>query len=310
MAIDRKCFVVVNPNSANGSTGRHWSEMEQQIKDTIGEFDWKFTRNMGDATNITKDAINDGFDLVVAVGGDGTNNEVINGFFDQEEQLNPECAFSFICRGTGGDFRKTFGWSVDLSEALERIKGGKTNQIDLGRFSYIDHDQKEQIKHFINITSFGIGGLVDHYVNRTSKVLGGKASFMMATGRALLAYHNQEVRLRVDDNFDQTLKINNVAIANGKFFGGGMMVAPDAEVDDGLFDVVILGDLTKMEVIKHSGEIYKGTHLGQKKIMHTRGKKVIAETFGENVLLDMDGEQPGKLPCVFEVLPKVAPLIV
>lgn len=310
MAIDRKTFIVVNPNSANASTRKQWPEMENTIRESIGPFDWKFTESQGDATPLTREAISNGYDQIVAVGGDGTNNEVINGFFEGEKQINPECAFSFICRGTGGDFRKTFGWSTYLPEAIDRIKSSEQRAIDLGHFSYLDHQGQEAWKYFINITSFGIGGLVDHLCNTSSKILGGKISFMLATARALLAYQNQGVRLKVDDSFEEELVINNVAVANGRYFGGGMMVAPEAEPDDGLFDVIILGDLSKLEVVAQSSSIYRGEHLTQDKVQHLRGKKVYAEPLDpENrVLIDMDGEQPGSLPCVFSVLPKVLPL--
>lgn len=303
MTEKRKTFVVVNPNSANGQTRRVWNEIEEKIKNSIGDFNWQFTTKMGEATDITRDAIEKGYDFIVAVGGDGTNNEVINGFFDGEKQLNPDCGFGFICRGTGGDFRKTFSWSTDLDEAIERLSTGEYKRIDLGRFSYFNHNNEKCMKYFINITSFGIGGMVDYYVNNTSKALGGKLSFMMGSLRALLAYKNKKVRLKIDEQFDDELLINSVAISNGKYFGGGMMMGPDAEVDDGLFDVVIMGDLSKREVVLLSGDIYKGTHIEHPKVKTFKAKKIVAES-NEEVLIDMDGEQPGKLPCVFEIVPK------
>jgi len=303
MTIDRKAFLVVNPNSANASTRRIWPELEEKIKSAIGPFDWKFTGEMGEATTLTREAINNGYDLVVAVGGDGTNNEVVNGFFDGTKQLNPECGFGFICRGTGGDFRKTFGWTTDMDEAIQRLTTDEFMPIDLGRFTYLDHNDQEQMKHFINITSFGIGGLVDHYVNNTTKMLGGKMSFFLGSARAMLAFKNKKIHLKIDDVFDDDILINSVAIANGKFFGGGMKMGPTAEIDDGQFEVVVMGDLSKAEVVMLSSSIYKGTHVEHPKVLKFKGKKIIAES-SEEVLLDMDGEQPGKLPCVFEVVPK------
>ncbi|RJO73060.1 MAG: diacylglycerol kinase family lipid kinase [Myxococcales bacterium] len=307
MTIDRKTFIVVNPNSANGSTRREWAHMEEAIRAAIGPFEWNFTSGPKDATRLTREAVYAGYDQIVAVGGDGTNNEVVNGFFDGQTPLNPNCAFAFICRGTGGDFRKTFGWTTRLEEAIERIKNERTRAIDLGRFTYIGHDGRRALSHFINITSFGIGGLVDRYVNASSKALGGKLSFMIATVRAVAAYSPRPVRLTIDDGEPQELRIVNVAVANGRFFGGGMMIAPQAEPDDGLFDIVVLGDLTKWEIISGSGDVYKGAHLSQPKISHMRGRKVTAES-DQEVLIDMDGEAPGRLPCEFEILPRVLPL--
>ena len=302
MTFDRKAFFVVNPNSANASTGRQWPEMEARIEDAIGSFDWEFTDSPGHASALAREAAEKNYDLVVAVGGDGTNNEVINGLFTEGRAVRPELAFSFICRGTGGDFRKSFGWSLDLDEAVERLKSDKTRRIDIGRFSYHDHEDEGREAYFINITSFGISGLVDHYVNNSTKIFGGKASFMIGTARALMRYRNQKIRLRVDETFDEEIRANLVAVANGRFFGGGMMIAPEAEVDDGLFDIVIIGDVSRFELARNNSRVYKGTHLSLPKMRHLRGRKVIADS-PERVLIDMDGEQPGSLPCSFDILP-------
>ena len=303
MANDRKTFVVVNPNSANGSTRRLWPEIEEKISAAIGCFEWRFTCSQGDATRITREALNEGYDQIVALGGDGTNNEVVNGFFVDGKPINPQAAFAFICRGTGGDFRKTFGWGIGIDEALARIKGDKERCIDLGSFSYLSHQGETKRSIFINITSFGIGGLVDHYVNTTSKAFGGKASFLFGTVRALLTYRNQPVTLRLDDGPAESHVINSVAVANGRFFGGGMMVAPNAEPDDGLFDVVIMGDWSKTDMVTHGTDIYKGEHLKHAKTQVRRARKLTA-TSEQKVLLDMDGEAPGRLPCEFQILPK------
>ncbi len=311
MAIDRKVYVVVNPHSANGSTRRVWQEMEAQLRDAIGPFDWRFTTQPREATTIAAEAAATGYDAVIAVGGDGTNNEVVNGLFDGDKLINPDCAFGFICRGTGGDFRKSFGWGTELEEAIARFKKMDTRRIDLGRFSYIDHEDIERHSMFINITSFGMSGLVDHLVNTTTKALGGKASFLMGTLRALLAYRNQRVHLRLDEAFDETLPVRIVSVANGRFFGGGMMMAPDAELDDGLFDVVIMGDMSRMDMLMQGSSIYTGQHLSKPKISLHRARTIIAEPEDPEarILIDMDGEQPGRLPCRFDIVPQVLPLI-
>ncbi len=307
MTSQRKTFIVVNPNSANGSTARAWPLMEERIRRRIGAFDSAFTEYPRQATELTREAVAKGYEQIVSVGGDGTNNEVVNGFFDGERQINPDCAFCNISRGTGGDFRKTFGWDLTLESAIERIAGEHIRPIDVGRFSYRDHDGKDTGSYFANITSFGMSGLVDHICNTSSKALGGKMSFLLATLRALLRYKNQRVRLKIDDHFDEELTINVVSVANGRFYGGGMMIAPQAEIDDGLFDVVIMGDLNKREIIASSSHIYKGTHLQLPKFRVIRGKRIVAES-DQDVYIDMDGEQPGMLPCVFENHHRVLPL--
>lgn len=307
--MNQKPFFIVNPNSANGQTGKRFNEMKARIERTIGTFDFAFTERSGHATRLAEEACAKDYDCIIAIGGDGTNNEVINGFFADGERINPDCAFGFICRGTGGDFRKTFGWTTSLDEALARIQQERRKRIDVGRFTYFNHKEEERRKYFLNITSFGMGGLVDYYVNSSSKILGGKASFMIGTFRALLAYRNKNIRLKIDDGEEIRGKFNLIAIANGRFFGGGMMMAPEAQVDDGLFDIITIGDISKAKVIAQSSAIYKGTHIDNLHVKQFRGKRVKAFS-EEGALIDMDGEQPGRIPSNFEILASELELLV
>ena len=303
-----KTLVVVNPNSANGETGRTWSSIRKPLIGAIGPFDESFTSSIGDATRIVHAGLLDGCERIIAVGGDGTSNEVINGFFDGQTPVNSDACLGFIPRGTGGDLRKTLGIGRKLADCIPVLERSHLRAIDVGRTSLVDHQGQTVNRYFINITSFGIGGLVDKLVNESTKSLGGKASFMIGTIRAIMAYSNKTVRLQVDDFFDETIKVNNIAVANGQYFGGGMWVAPEASPDDGLFDIVIFGDLSKFEMIKDGNKIYKGTHLKSDKIRAFRGRHVQA-TSEDQVLIDMDGEQPGSLPITLDVVPKAIKVI-
>ena len=304
-----KTLLTVNPHSANGSTGRDWPKIREGLIQNIGEFDEAFTRAPDDATQIVRAALQSGTERIICVGGDGTSNEVVNGFFSRGQPINPEACLGLVPRGTGGDFRKTFGIGKQPDEYLPVLAAGKTQKVDVGHTRFVNAEGQTQERMFVNITSFGIGGLVDLLVNRTTKALGGKASFFMGTARAIIRYRNQTIRLKVDDHFDEEIRINNVAVANGQYHGGGMWVAPKAEIDDGLFDVVIIGDLSKWQFITKGTRIYKGTHLDLEKVSVLRGKRIEA-TSDEKVLIDMDGEQPGRLPITLEVLPKTIKLIV
>ncbi len=292
---------VVNPHSANGSTGRQWPQIEARLREKLSRFDVVFTGGMGDATRLVRERGGD-YEMVVAVGGDGTNNEVINGLFDGDERLHKHLVFGFICRGTGGDFRKTFGWSTDLDESIERLCGQNTQAMDLGRIRHIDRDGQQTTRYFLNIASFGLGGLVDEYCNQSSKALGGKLSFMMASAKALLAYQNRSITLRIDDEREMSVKAKNVAICNGRFFGGGMHVGPTAKVDDGLFDVTILGDMSRVGMLLASRQLYADSILSHPKVEHFQCKSLEAEADAP-VYLDVDGEAPGRLPARFEILP-------
>jgi YegS/Rv2252/BmrU family lipid kinase len=281
--------------------GRDWPPIEARLRREIGEFTVSMTGAPGEATSIARKALLEGCDLIVAVGGDGTNNEVVNGFFLDGSPVNPGAAFGILQRGTGGDFKRTLGLRGDLDEYVAALRGDAVRPIDLGRLTFVDHHGKQAVRYFLNIASFGISGVVDNYVNR-SHLFKGRLAFFVASLRAGIVYKNQLVRLRIDDGPELERRVNTVAVANGRYFGGSMMVAPQAELDDGLFDVVTLGDLTFGDMLALSRRIYQGTHLEMRKVEHVQARRVVAES-DEVVLLDVDGEQPGRLPATFELIP-------
>jgi YegS/Rv2252/BmrU family lipid kinase len=295
--------VVVNPHSAGGKTEKKWPQLRETIHEAYGPFEALFTTAPGDATRLTREALRGGADLVVAMGGDGTINEVVNGFFDGNKATSPTAAFGVLPAGTGGDFIKTLGVSKDVRAAAAELKASTPRSIDVGRLTFTGHDGTEQTRHFINIASFGISGLVDQMVNDSSKALGGTLSFAVSTLRAGMKYKNAAVRLVLDGGAPKEGKIYNVAVANGRYFGGGMKVAPDASLDDGLFDVITMGDFGFGDLLLRGLDIYSGKHVTNPKVTVHRAKKVEATpTDGAEVLLDVDGEQPGRLPASFEIL--------
>ncbi len=296
--------VIVNPNSAGGQTRRRWPHLEQEIRASLGEFDALFTERPGHATDLARGALRGGADLVVAMGGDGTINEVVNGFFAGTEAVKPGAAFAVLPAGTGGDFVKTAGVPRDLGRAARAIAEGRSRPIDAARLTYIASDGNRAARHFVNIASFGISGLVDQYVNKSSKSLGGKASFFLASVKASLAYKNARVKLKLDGGEPIERVVYTCAVANGRYFGGGMEIAPAAKLDDGKFEVVTVGDVGMMTMLRHSSKIYRGAHVKLPFVTVEQAARVEAEAAdGEEVLLDVDGEQPGRLPAMFELLP-------
>jgi YegS/Rv2252/BmrU family lipid kinase len=309
--------VVVNPKSQNGALGRRWPDLSRVLQREMGAFEAVMTQGPGDATRLAREALAAGTDVVVAVGGDGTIHEVVNGFFDADERpLRPGAALGIIPFGTGGDFRKTVKLPKELADAGKLIARGHRQTIDVGSLTYRAGGAHgaEARRLFINIASFGIGGLVDQIVNTSSKALGGRMAFLMGTARAALRYKNQRVRLVFDGDEEQFVEvtINNVAVANGQYFGGGMHIAPEARLDDGLFDVVTLGDLTPLDFLKDGHRVYRGAHLTMNKVSLRRARRVDARPVDpdEDVLLDVDGEAPGALPARFTVLPRALDLLV
>jgi YegS/Rv2252/BmrU family lipid kinase len=305
-----RTIVVVNPRSQGGRLGKRWKD----IADTIGRafpFEEAITQAQGDATRLTREALRGGAERVVAMGGDGTINEVVNGFFDEQgAAIAPEASFAVIPFGTGGDFRRTVPLPTELADAARVIAANHRRKIDVGRLELTTPSAGRAVRMFVNIASFGVSGVVDRLVNESSKRLG-RLSFAIATARATWSYKNQRVQLVFDGADRVEATINTVAIANGRYFGGAMMVAPDAELDDGQFDVIAMGDFGFGDLLKSGRRLYKGTHLAMDKVTARRARVVDAEPIdpGAVIELDVDGENPGRLPARFELVPSALWLV-
>jgi diacylglycerol kinase (ATP) len=302
---------IVNPNSSHGRTREAWPKLHAALEGALGPVEFAFTSGQLDATTKTREALIQGVDLIVAVGGDGTVNEVVNGFYappvpgGPDVPLRPQAALALLVSGTGGDFRKTFSIGDDLQEQVRRIADGETRAIDVGRIDYVAGDGAPGARYFINIASFGLSGLVVGAVNGAwlSKRISGRFAFFWASLTSLVRYEMPRVRLRVDEQAPVEFGCNTVAVCNGRYFGGGMHVGPDARPDDGLFDVVAMHDMSKLEMMKDPNAIYRGEHVKHPKVRVVRGRTVVAEPLDGEVLLDVDGEGPGRLPATFTVIP-------
>jgi len=298
-----KLRVISNPSAGSGSAVRRLPALKRLLEDRGIQAEFVETRAPGDATRLVHEARADGVECLGVMGGDGTLNEVSQGYLDAEGQPLPGPDLALIPSGTGGDFRKTFALGGTLEEAVERLATAEARPLDLGLLELTAHSGETVRRAFLNITSFGLGGLTDRLVNAGPKWIGGRGAFFLGSLRALISYTNAPVRLRVDGAIVLEAPIANVAIANGQYFGGGMKIAPDALPDDGLFDVVAMHDLTRTQVALFSSRVYQGTHLGQPGVRFARGALIEAESLvpRAEVLIDMDGETPGRLPLVARV---------
>ncbi|AKF05580.1 diacylglycerol/lipid kinase family protein [Sandaracinus amylolyticus] len=308
--MDRDSFLlVVNPRAGAGRAEKRLPALSDALHAAGAKFEVARTAGPRHATEIVRDALGRGVRGIGVVGGDGTLNEAVNGFFDGDGRvIDPDAWIGPLSCGTGGDFRKTIG-SPDVGaggrgmDALaSRFVAATPRPLDVGWLEMLDHDGAPARRAFLNIASFGVGGLVDRLVNETPKWMGGTPAFFLGTVRALARYRSQRVRVRLDDGAARETKIVNMAVANGRFFGGGMQIAPRAEIDDGLFDVVGL----EMDVSASFGltsRIYRGRHLDRPGVSFERARRVRAEPVseGDHVLLDVDGEAPGRLPATFSV---------
>ena len=292
---------VVNPKAANGATGRHWPRLAKLIGSALGQFTPVFTASCGDGTRLARQAIEQGAELVVSVGGDGTHNEVLNGLLDGKGLRNPDSRMAVVPAGTGGDLRRSLGLSASQRDLISRLGEGR-RRVDVGRLEFTDDQGAPGARFFLNVSSCGVSGKVVEVVNSSGKWLGGRLSFAIGSARALAGYRDQRIRLRLDGGEARDLSITALAIANGQYFGGGMRVAPAAEMDDGLFDVTIWKGFTLADFILKSSSLYSGRHLELPGVESHRATRVEAES-QETVLIDLDGERPGRLPAAWQVLP-------
>lgn len=301
-------LVIVNPRSASGATGRRWAAVEAKLCDALGPVEVEQTRGPRDAERIAREGVRAGIERIVVAGGDGTLSEVATGLL--AAGLAGYASVGLLPLGTGGDFVRTAGIPRDTDRAIEVLSSGKIRTIDAGRATFRDHAGAEAVAYFVNIASFGISGLVDEMVNRSTKALGGTVSFLLGTLRALARHRSEPVTLRVDGDVVHQGPLVFATAANGRYFGGGMHVAPGAAPDDGLLDVVVVpDDASKAQLAARLPRLYRGTHIGHGAALH-RGQRVEAETASGRVLVDLDGEPLGTLPTRLEVLPGALSLVV
>ncbi|HVW28968.1 MAG TPA: diacylglycerol kinase family protein [Polyangiaceae bacterium] len=292
-----KIRVIVNPKAGAGSAGRKAPVVQKAFEARGETCEIVYTRAALDAVRLSREARADGVELLAVMGGDGTMNEVSRAYLDESGAPLEGPHLGVIPAGTGGDFRKSFGVDGGLEAAVARMLDSPPRPLDLGILELVGDDGGPVVTSFVNIASFGMSGRIDRLVNEGPKWMGGRLAFFIGTLRAMSTYRNAPVSVRVDGDPWFEGRVQVVAIANGRYFGGGMHIAPRADPSDGLFDVVATGDLAFAESLRLGTHIYKGTHLGQPHVESTRGSVVEADALGETpVFIDADGETPGRLP--------------
>ncbi|MCU0243247.1 MAG: diacylglycerol kinase family lipid kinase, partial [Acidobacteria bacterium] len=299
-----KTKVIVNPASNRGRTRKRWGEIREGLKHFVREFKYEFTEKPSHATDLAREAIKDGADLVIGVGGDGTMNEIANGFYEDRRIINPEAALGLVPAGTGCDLIKSLNIPPGLRGALRVITDAPAVRMDIGRVRYRTNEGLEEDRLFLNVADFGLGGEVVREV--TERRLQRRASsYVRCLVTTMVRYRNKRVRVRVDgrDLPDGEYLIG--AVANGRIFGKGMKVAPGAKLDDGLFDAVLVRGFRFFEFCRHGWKLMNGSHVTHPKVSVVKGRRVEAwPEEGEDVLLELDGDQLGRLPATFEIVPR------
>lgn len=297
-------LLIVNPRSGGGKTGQLFDRLAAPIRSALGEFDVQRTERPRHAVELARDAALSGREVVVAVGGDGCIHEVVNGLMQARAAGATGARLGIIGQGTGGDFRRTLGFDHRLDQYCAAIARGRTRTIDVGRFSYITTDGRPAESYFVNILSVGLGGLVDQHVARMPKTAGGALAYMAASVRGLIESRVGRLRCRVSlgggETREEVIQSRELAICNGRVFGGGMKIAPMAELDDGVFEVVDLGGASLLRFATLSSGMYTGRHLRHPDVRHFRCDRIEIELLNQDIadrfLLDVDGEPLGRLP--------------
>ncbi|MCC6694223.1 MAG: diacylglycerol kinase family lipid kinase [Candidatus Hydrogenedentes bacterium] len=296
----------MNPKSANGRTGKAWPRLEPRIRAVLGDYTLLVTERPWHAAELTRRALHEGHGRVVSVGGDGTHHEVLNGFFDGYLPINPEASLAIFPHGTGSDLARTLGVSRE-EDALAVLEQHVIRHVDIGRATFTLPGGSTDVRYFINVADFGLGGVVVANVNGSSKRLGPFLTFLLALLRSLVTFENPQVRLQIDgEHLDQ--KTVNVMVANGQYYGGGIHVAREAAMASGSFEVYVLGDVGFWKALWNVPRLYTGTYVDRTDLVRRfTASRVVAQS-DERVLLNLDGEQPGLLPAVIEILPSALPL--
>ena len=295
--------MIVNPRSGRGLDEARWARVRGALTDGLGELDSAFTGGPRDASAIARREAEAGRRLIVALGGDGTISEVANGILEAGAGARTE--LGIIPRGTGGDFRRTLDLPHDIAQAARRVREGEARPIDAGRAHFRGHAGQTEVRHFVNVASFGFSSAVATRANASSKRFGGRLAFMAATLRTLTSYDNTDVWLTIADRPRERRRVLMAAVGNGRFFGGGMKICPEARIDDGALDLVTVGDFSLGEVLANLGRLYEGTHVELDAVENIRVTRVAVEAVEADarIPVELDGETPGHLPALFEVVP-------
>ncbi len=296
-------FAIVNPTAGSGRAAKRWSKMTNALFRSLGKFQHAFTSHPGHANELAEEALAAGYEMILAVGGDGTASEVAAAFFEGQHNRFPDTILAFIPLGTGCDLVRTLFPGCNLQKLCAGLGGRQYREIDVGFVRFVDRDGHDADRIFLNIASFGCGGAVARSVTATDKWLGSRIGFNLAAARTLVRHKDKAVSLGFDDGAPQHLSMTNVAVCNAQYFGGGMWVSPEAMVDDGELNVTVWSGFNLKDFLLKRRRLYDGTHLQEERTTVAKIKLLSADSV-EQVFLEIDGEYVGQLPAAFQILPR------
>ena len=298
-----RVHVIVNPISARGQTEKRWQLIKEAIKSHFREFKYIFTEKPKQATEIVRRLLSDGFDLIIGVGGDGTLNEIANGFFKSHapEVINQDAALSIIPSGTGSDFVRAMKIPRDFRESVAQINRAKKRRIDIGRIMFGAGAGPRRCHYFINVADFGLGAEVIKRLADRNPLKRGPLTYYKGLLSSLLHFRSKKVSLEVDGQRYADGRYVIGAVANGPIFGGGMIIAPQARPDDGYFDLVLVEDMGLLEIVGNTPRLYSGTIARNPKVRIVKARNIKVDSQDE-VSIEYDGELGECLPAEFQLV--------
>lgn len=310
---NNKWLVIVNPAASIGKSGRDWPEIKQLLTNEGIDFDAHITDHPRHAIELVRTLITEkGYRKVISIGGDGTNNEVINGIFTQQRFSTKEITMGTIPVGTGNDWRRTFGFPEGYQQLVRVIKEGRVFPHDVGKVAYYN-DGDNQVRYFLNAAGTGLNEMVCNRTNHLkSQGKGGSVRYMLSTASCLFKFQCVRIILTVDDQEVFDGEILSLSVGNGRYNGGGMMMMPQSVPDDGLFDITVVEKIGMLKFASNISNIYDGTFVDKLKEVTTfRGKKIrIVSIPAHRLLLETEGETLTNSPFDFEILPQAINMVV
>jgi YegS/Rv2252/BmrU family lipid kinase len=296
-----KTLAIINPQAGGGRAGRLADSVKNKLENSFDELRFGIARAKEEVGEYLDAAGREGIDRLIVVGGDGTNHVVLNELMKRPE-IKP--AFASLPVGTGGDWARMLGIPPDLDKAVDWLTRSRAVACDVGKIEYRDfkNGDRPASRFFLNIASAGVSGEVDAQVNRARRRT--PLTFLRATVAALLSYKPQRVTVNCDGQEFYRGRSYLAALANGRFFGRGMKVAPNAQINDGLFDVILVEGMSRPKILFALQTVFSGKHLRRPDVHERRSAMVTIHSEDGPLALDLDGEEACGSELIFTILPK------
>ena len=304
----QKIMIVVNPAAAGGKVKKIWPEKSLAFKKEFDDFDEVYTKKAGDAVKIAKKAVEENYDYIMSVGGDGTVNEIINGMLSAKTGFQKSKLIIYPL-GTGSDLSRALSLPNSVEEFIALIRRKNIKSINVVEASFLNHQQQREKRYFLNIADCGMGAEVAKKLNKSRKTIDGSLSYLLKIFQTLFNYHNKQMKIEADNKLLYQGKLKTAIIAHVNYFGGGIKIAPEADLFNDKLNLVLLKDFSKLGIILNLIKAYKGKHLSHS-LVESQLVEKIKITAAEKIELELDGESIGTTDAEFKISPKKISILI